>query len=576
MDIRVIIGKIVFFITTYLLPIPVFAAIWRRLTRKLVDSFHEAAARPNEVQTEKLLDILKRNSSSTYGMKYDFRSIKSVDDYRAKVPVVRYEDIQPYVDRMCKGESGVLVSEPVNYFACSSGTTGRSKFIPITASFVEEYKNHQKLWFAVFGRSFPGLIRGNWLTIVSNKIEGYTEGGAPYGSISRVLTVRESEIADKLATFPRGCFLIDDFDSKYYAILRIALSNRVSVFSAVNPSTLIMFCKKLNQFRDELIQDVERGTLASWLKIDAPLRRRIESKLKPDPRRARRLRQLVEKNGELRPKDVWPELCGLACWKGGSAGFYLRQFPRWFGDLPQLEFGFLATEGAFSTPLSTEGAKGVVAIRSHFYEFVPADIRDANPGDPHPPTLLAGDLETGKEYYVILTASNGLYRYDINDIVRVVGECGATPEIEFVHKGGNMLSITGEKVGESHVVRAVTAAAESAGVRLHGFSVSIRLDEIPRYVFAVEPDGAPSRELLEKLLRGCDLQLKQVNMEYETKRDSGRLGEPLLLTLEQHAFEAHRKRRVAAGAPDAHIKHPYLFREEKLLREALAVTGEVP
>ncbi|MBI5527180.1 MAG: GH3 auxin-responsive promoter family protein [Deltaproteobacteria bacterium] len=581
-----------FFFTTHMLPYRGFGAMVRGIFRKPWRAFEEGTKSPRRVQTDLLLDLVSRNALTEFGRLHAFGSVRSVDDYRAAVPVTDYDAFAPYIDRMCRGEKNLLTAEDPFYFARTSGTTGRAKNIPVTRRYVEEFQRAQRVWYRSFALQFPGMIKGNPLTIVSNKIEGHTESGVPYGSISRPLTFRENEVVDRVAAIPRETFHIDDFNAKYYALLRIALSTRISTIAAVNPSTIMMFAKKLNEFAPRFVRDLRDGTLDRSVEIDPKLRLRIETKLKPDKAHAQRLERLLSAHGALRPKDAWPMLCGLACWKGGSAGFYLKQFPDWYGDLPVLEFGFVASEGHFSVPLNATGDSGVFSVSSHFCEFIPATEREANPGDPFPKTLLAHEIEEGRRYFIVVSGSHGLYRYDINDIVEVTGFFNRTPMLRFLHKGGNMLSLTGEKVGESHVVTAVTNASRALNLPLDGFSVTLRLEDTPRYVFAVEPNPAISHEpsvvssknsklktqdseLLKALLARCDEELGKANLEYEAKRRSGRLGPPVLLLLAPGSFERHRIRRVAEGAPDAHVKPPHVFRSEDELRKRLDVTEEI-
>jgi len=42
-------------------------------------------------------------------------------------------------------------------------------------------------------------------------------------------------------------------------------------------------------------------------------------------------------------------------------------------------------------------------------------------GKPNPTILLADEVEEGRNYFILFTTSGGLYRYNINDVVRVVG-----------------------------------------------------------------------------------------------------------------------------------------------------------
>jgi len=86
-----------------------------------------------EVNQLALKEILKLNKTSEYECKYQFSSIASSSDYKEKVPLTTYEDYRPYLERMANGEENILTSLPVIYFGLSSGTTGQSKLIPVTA-----------------------------------------------------------------------------------------------------------------------------------------------------------------------------------------------------------------------------------------------------------------------------------------------------------------------------------------------------------------------------------------------------------------------------------------------------------
>src|SRR5690606_1473813 len=143
--------------------------------------------------------------------------------------------------------------------------------------------------------------------------------------------------------------------------------------------------------------------------------------------------------------------CGLVCWKGGSAPWYLSQLPSSYGELPVLDYGYAASEGCFGAPLSTDGASSLLVPHGHFLELVPEDAIEAARAGGQASVLL-DEAEPGRRYYVVVTTSGGLYRYDMNDVVEVTGRLGGAPLVVFRHKGGNMSSLTGEKLGESHVV----------------------------------------------------------------------------------------------------------------------------
>lgn len=571
LPLQVALVKGFFFYTTYLLSFRQFRAGVRLLFRRPWERFVAACRDPGGVQRAMLRELLERNQDTEFGRAHGFGRIRTADEYRRAVPVAGYDAFAPWIERIGRGEANLLTAEPAVYFARTSGTTGRAKNIPCTMRYLEDFRRAQRIWYRSFALSFPGMIKGNPLTVVSNRLECRTPAGIPCGSLSRPLTFRESELADRIVIVPRDVFLVEDFNSKYYTLLRLAVDNRISTIAAVNPSTIVMFAKKLAEFAPRFIRDIRDGTLARDIDIAPSLRRRIQDMLRPHPRRARELEAMLNRHGELRPMDAWPMLCGLACWKGGSADFYLAQFPRYYGDRPVLEMGYIASEGHFSVPLDTQGTDGVFSVQSQYCEFIPQAERDHRPDDPFPSTLTAEQLERGQRYYVVVSGAHGLYRYDMNDVVEVTGVFERTPRLRFVHKGGTVLSITGEKVTESQLVAAVSEALQKEGLTLDGFSATLRLSDPPRYLLAVESATLLDAVALERLTDAFDRELCRHNLEYEQKRATERLGRPLLLRLAPGAFERYRAERVRQGAPDAHVKPPHVFRSEEALRATLSL-----
>jgi hypothetical protein len=493
--------------------------------------------------------------------------VRTPEDFAKAVPIRTWTDFEPYIDRMTAGEENVLTAEEVLFYGRSSGTTGRPKNVPVTQSYLDEHRAGRRAWMRQVIAQFPGLVRGRLLTIHSPRVEGRTPSGVPYGSITIPLGLNAQNIAVARGfhDIPMEIFFIPDFEAKYYLILRFALDTAISVVGAINPSTIVLFCTKLTEFAPRLIADLRAGTISDALAVDPVLRGRLRKLVKPNPSMADAVERSFSKHGFVKPVDLWPTLCGLLSWKGGSAPFYLAQLPRWFGGLPIMDYGYAATEGNFTVAMDAASNDGVLIPHGHYVEFIPE-------GNETP--LSMDRLEPGGRYRVIVTASSGLCRYDINDIVECTGNYRKTPRVMFLHKGGNMLSITGEKIAESHVVEAASAAAAGAGVPLAGFTCTVRLAETPYYLIGAEPEAAADETKLLDLLARFDRELGRVNMEYEAKRKSLRLAPPRLVVLARGAFERYRQDQVKNGAPDSHCKPPHLARDEKIFTR-LTVLEEI-
>jgi hypothetical protein len=529
-----------------------FSRSWR--------AFEHAIDHPRELQIARLLAIVGRARDTAFGKEHGFGEIRSFEDYRARVPVRPYEELEPYLMRMVAGEEGVLIPDRPYFYGRSSGTTGTPKYIPVTPMYVAEYRRPRRVWARQVMQAFPGLVRGKILTIHSPRIDGRTPKGIAYGSVTVGLqgekfVERAGRGGAPWEPSPRGVFLVEDFDLKYYVMLRLAAQERIALAAAVNPSTLVLFAKKLDEFSDRLVRDLKAGTLSGIERLLPPIRAEVERRLRVDARAADRIEGSKLQHGKVIATELWPEIAGLLSWKGGSAPFYLSQLEALYPGKQVMDYGYLATEGGFSIPLSPEGASGVVAVSGHVLEFVEEGGEKI---------FLADELEVGKRYRVVITGCHGLYRYDINDVVECTGHLGRTAEIAFVHKGGNMLSLTGEKIGERHVVEAANAAERESGVPLLGFSVTVELRDPPRYLFGVEPARPIDSPEAEALLAAFERALMTVNLEYEAKRRSQRLGAPKLVVFTAGAFERERARKVAEGAPDSHVKPPHLAKDAAL------------
>jgi hypothetical protein len=233
---------------------------------------------------------------------------------------------------------------------------------------------------------------------------------------------------------------------------------------------------------------------------------------------------------------------------------YLRKLPEAYGDVPVRDLGYMASEGRGATPLVNSGAAGVVNVTSHFFEFVPEEEKDS----PDATFLTADELESNREYFVYFTTSAGLYRYDINDVVRIVDFYRHTPVVQFVRKGQGMTSITGEKLTESQVTGALVEVVEGGGFDVEHFTACVEWGEPPRYAFYAELGESMTPERCRELVRALEAAISARNIEYEAKRESQRLGAPVLKRVVPGTYQALRQRRVAEGAPEAQVKIPQL------------------
>ena len=518
---------------------------------------------PRVLQTERLIRILRHNAGTEIGRRYGFGSIRSFPELRRRVPIHTYEDLAADIARMMRGERRVLTADAPLLYCRTSGTTGTPKHIPITPGFVEEFSTTQKMWLRQLVHDHPRMLGGRLLSIVSPAVEGYVADGTPYGSMSGHSYSTQYPAARAAYVLPYAVMTIPDFASKYYVALRIATGRRISMIFAPNPSTLVLLARLMSEHAEAIIRDIRDGTLTPPHPLPEAIGTVVRSRLRPDPARARALEAVLAGEDRLRPARVWPDLCLLATWQGGTAPFYLRQLPAEYGPLPVRDLGLIASEGYMSVPLRDGSPGGVAALSGLVLEFQPV----TPDGRVEDTCLLADELEVGRQYTVVLTNSGGLYRYAIGDVVEVIDHLGAAPIFAFRHKIGNVLSMTGEKVTEAQVVAAMTDVSDALGLELAGFTVSVTQDTTPAYLLAAEP------QVGQQTLDAFDRALRTQNVEYAAKRDSLRLGAPVGLDLPAGTYRLLRQQHVAQGAPDGQWKVPHLVRDEQVLRSWTALSA---
>jgi hypothetical protein len=507
----------------------------------------DAARDPRAAQTARLLDIVGRQRDTVQGRALGLGTIASLEALRARVPLSDWDSTAPLVERMVAGEADVLVPGRPIYYATTSGTTGRRKLIPVTSEFVAECRVANRVLYRSMLLAMPGLIRGKRLSLRSPGTEKLSDL-AEAGSITVALGggVDDDNLFDAV---PAAVFGVRDFALRYRLALRFALQERVTVASAINPSTLHLYATTLAEAADALARGLEDGGFGvDDGVLDDATRAALRARLRSAPDAARRLRESADRHGAPRMIDVFPELQGLVTWKGGASAWWLERLKTSYGDVPILDYGYAASEGCFGAPLSTDGADSVLLPHGHLVELLPEGETDPTR------TVFLDEAEPGGRYEVIVTTSAGLVRYRMNDIVEVTGRFEKAPLAVFRHKAGTMCSITGEKLGEAHVATALAAI----GFAGPGIVLTPSYPEgggTPGYRAVVE---AGSVDDVDAFASALDRALQDANEEMQAKRASQRLAPLIVETVPAGAFAAHRRRRVEQGAPDAHVKTPLL------------------
>jgi hypothetical protein len=516
-------------------------------------TFRDQCGKPTETQERLLNHIISKNRETVFGKAHRFSKIGSFGHFQRRIPITIYEDSKPYIDAALRGEANQLTAEQPVFFATTSGTTGASKYIPVTPESRTSKSYLMRVWLSALQRDHR-VFDGRILTMVSPEVESHAPCGTPCGAESGHGYKNIPKAIKSLYSCPYEAYEIKDYEAKYYSLLRIAAGQSISLIYTCNPSTVLLLGQRLGEFTEPIIRDVRDGTLSREFDIPGDLRVAINGQLSADPARTALLEKAAsEGGGKLLPKHVWPEIAAIGCWKGGTVGMYVDKFDQYYPpSLPVRDIGYFASEHRGSVPMTDDGSSGVLAIPTNVYEFFPVD-EDRKPKGAE--LLTVEELEKGKRYYIYVTTVAGLYRYDMNDIVEVTGFYEKTPLLRFVQKGKGVVSFTGEKLYESQVLASVDHAfAPMLGRYEFIAAIGEMRGAKPRYVFLIEFDQSVQDGQAKVMLKSLEGALRSQNMEYASKRDSMRLASPVLRIIKSGEFDRYRKRAVEKGKSDGQFK----------------------
>ena len=217
-----------------------------------------------------------------------------------------------------------------------------------------------------------------------------------------------------------------------------------------------------------------------------------------------------------------------------------------------MELGYQSTECRGTIALSPETA-GLPPLHHHFFEFVEQGGWDRD----QPQFLTLAELEAGRHYYILITTASGLYRYFMNDLVEVTGFFQQTPLFRFVQKGKGVTSLTGEKLYEAQTIAAVREMTARYGLS-SGFFLLVADEATSAYCLFVEVDNDVRRDA-QGLGAAVGARLGELNIEYHSKRESGRLRPLTVAWLKRGTGEAYKTACVRAGQREGQFKPPVLL-----------------
>ena len=535
---------------------------------RALELLEDSGRRGRSISMETLMRLIRANEDTEYGKKYHFRDIRSYADYAGMVPFSVYEDYEPYIERMlCLGQKNLITADEIVYYAHTSGTSGASKMIPCTRNALDIL--FTMVFQRVFGlyelscrsRGGTGMPDCKGINLMESRI-GYTPYGVAHGAVSETLNRPEDtpfyNILPEEMIYPGA-----EFDRRHLKMLFALRERNLSFLMSTFSPTLYDMIIYIRQHWRTLCDDIETGKISADAAVDPQLRKRLEAKLIPDRERASEIRTVMEKheNGAFVPL-LWPDLKRIATVGTATFAPFIDQLRPVMGRETAVDYlGYVCSEATVAVPLREDDPACMLLPFGGFFEFIP--VEEGAAADP----LLMNQLETGKEYELVVTNLSGFYRYRLGDVIRVTGYHHECPMIVFSYRKNQLISMYGEKVTETVLRSAVKAMEKESGTEILEYSVYADTGTVPgHYTVLMEssreitPDAWPFySEILNRRL--CE-----IHDSYRKKID-GKIMLPLEVKFVQpQTYALYRDLKVMGGASPNQIKPLHVITDGALKR----------
>ncbi|PUZ54633.1 hypothetical protein GQ55_5G147500 [Panicum hallii var. hallii] len=533
-------------------------------------------------QARVLAEILARNGGAEYLRRHGMEGRTDRAAFKARVPVVTYEDLRPEIERIANGDrSSIISSHPITEFLTSSGTSaGERKLMPTIEDELNRRQMLYSLLMPVMNLYVPGLDKGKGLYFLFIKSETKTPGGLP---ARPVLTSYYKSDHFKhrpydpynVYTSPTAAILCTDSFQSMYAQMLCGLLARTEVLrvGAVFASGLLRAIRFLQLHWKELAHDIRTGTLSARV-TEPSIRAAVGEVLAPDGGLADFVEvECAKDSWEGVITRVWPNTKYLDVIVTGAMAQYIPTLRYYSGGLPMACTMYASSECYFGLNLrpmcDPSEVSYTIMPNMGYFELLPHDPAAGEPAagrDDGPPPRLVDlvDAEVGKEYELVITTYAGLCRYRVGDILQVTGFHNAAPQFRFVRRKNVLLSIDSDKTDEAELQAAVERAAALLapyGAGIVEYTSQADAATIPgHYVVYWElmvREGAGGRMPEAAVFERCCLEMEEaLNSVYRQLRNGDAIGPLEIRVVRGGTFEEVMDYAISRGASINQYKAP--------------------
>ncbi len=480
---------------------------------------------PMNVQQEQLFRLLGKAEKTEWGIKHDYSSVESIKDFQDRVPVNRYEEMKPYIDRLLQGERDVVWPGIIRWFAKSSGTTSdKSKFIPVSKESLENcHFRGGKDTLAIYFSNHPNsrLYSGKGLTLGGSQQINKIHNKSFYGDLSAILIDNAPFWTYFVKTPRQDIALMAEWEEKLEKITETTIKENITNINGV----------------------------PSWMLV--------------------LLKHVLKKTGKNNILEVWPNL-ELFVHGGVSFEPYKEHFRKLLpSDNIHYMEAYNASEGFFAIQDSpTQKDMLLMLDYGVFYEFVPTEEL----GKDHPKALTVDEVETDKNYAIVISTNGGLWRYMIGDTIQFTSLY--PHKIKVTGRTKHFINAFGEEVIIDNAENALKTACNETGAMIKeytGAPVYMGTESKGKHEWLIEFEQDPDD--LEHFKKVLDESLQSINSDYEAKRYKDiTLDPPVVHMAKPGLFYQWMKKRGKLGGQN---KVPRLSNDRKYIDDLLELNKQM-
>lgn len=566
------------------------------VNKKALQFIEDVTANAEQVQNRVLAEILTRNAGVEYLNRLGVSGeVIDRETFKKLVPVIKYEDIQPEINRIANGDkSPILCSQPISEFLTSSGTSGGERKLMPT---IEEELGRRSLLYSllmpVMNQFVPGLDKGKGMYFLFIKSEAKTPGGLvarPVLTSYYKSTHFKNRPYDPYTNYtsPNETILCpDSYQSMYSQMLCGLFQNKeVLRVGAVFASGFIRAIRFLEKHWQLLCDDIRTGSVNPQI-TDPSVRESVMRIIKPNPE----LADFIE--SECRKESwkgiitrLWPNTKYVDVIVTGTMSQYIQTLDYYSNGLPLVCTMYASSECYFGVnlnPLCQPSDVSYTLIPTMaYFEFLPVQRNNGVNTNPVAAQKTLNekeqkelvdlvDVKLGQEYELVVTTYAGLYRYRVGDVLRVAGFKNKAPQFTFICRKNVALSIDSDKTDEVELQTAVINAVNHLvpfDATLTEYTSYADLSTIPgHYVLFWELTVNGSTPIPPSVFEDCCLTVEEsLNSVYRQGRTSDKSIGPLEIRIvELGTFDKLMDYAISLGASINQYKAPRCVKYEPII-----------